>query len=181
LIVFGKRAGEFAATYAKANRQGTVDGRQVDDIAKWALEPFERGAAAEGPYQVQYALQDMMQELVGIVRTEAEMQKALDGLRELKARAVKVGVGGHREYNPGWHSSLDLFNLLAISEAVARSALERRESRGGHFREDYPNKDAKAGTFNLVVRKGRDGEMELVQAPISEMPQELKDIIEANK
>ncbi|MGB7217855.1 MAG: fumarate reductase/succinate dehydrogenase flavoprotein subunit [Vicinamibacterales bacterium] len=181
LLVFGKRAGEYAAKFAKANGQGAVDTTQVDALTKWALEPFDRGSAAEGPYQVQYALQDMMQDLVGIVRNEAEVKKALDGLRELSARAAKVGVGGHREYNPGWHASLDLFNMLTISEAIARSALERRESRGGHFREDYPNKDAKAGTFNQIVRKGRGGEMELVQVTIPEMPQELKDIIEANK
>jgi succinate dehydrogenase / fumarate reductase flavoprotein subunit len=181
LLVFGKRAGEFAAKYAKSTSAGKVDAAQVDAIAKWALEPFARGTAAEGPYQVQYALQDMMQDLVGIVRNEAEMKKAIEGLRGLQARAAKVGVGGHREYNPGWHSSLDLFNLLTISEAVARSALDRRESRGGHFREDYPNKDARAGTYNQIVRKGRGGDMELVQVPIPEMPQELKDIIEANK
>src|SRR6202040_4419057 len=113
-----------------------------------AREPFERGAAGEGPYQVQYALQEMMQDLVGIVRNEPEMRQALDGLQKLRERASRVGVGGHREYNPGWHAALDLPNLLTVSEAITRSALERRESRGGHLREDFPNKEPGFGTFN---------------------------------
>ena len=181
LLVFGKRAGEYAAKFAKSQGLSKVNTADVDKIAKWALEPFDRGSNAEGPYQVQYALQDMMQELVGIVRNDGEVRKALEGLRQLKMRADKVGVGGHREYNPGWHAALDLFNMLTISEAITISALERKESRGGHFREDYPNKDANAGTYNLVTRKGADGRMELARMPLSDMPQELKDIIEANK
>src|SRR5207302_5948352 len=111
LLVFGKRAGEFAAKFAKSNRAGTVDSVQVDEAARRALEPFERGASGEGPFQVQYALQEMMQELVGIVRTEQEMRRALDGLGALRERARAVGIGGHREYNPGWHAALDLHNL----------------------------------------------------------------------
>ena len=127
---------------------------------------------------MQYALQDMMQDLVGIVRNESDMQRALEGLGPLRERANRVGVGGHREYNPGWHAALDLLNLLTVSEAITRSAIERRESRGGHFREDYPVKDANFGTFNLIVRKGQDGRMEVSRAPIPEMPDELKRIIE---
>ena len=95
----------------------------------------------------------MMQDLVGIVRKETEMQTALDGLEKLRERARRVGVGGHREYNPGWHAAIDLPNLLLVSEAVTRSAIERRESRGGHFREDYPDKDPALGKVNIVVRK----------------------------
>src|SRR6202165_2518679 len=110
LLVFGKRAGEFAAKYARAGRGGTIQASQVEAAARAALEPFERGAQGEGPYQVQYALQEMMQNLVGIVRNEPEMQRALDGLHELRGRAARVGVGGHREYNPGWHAALDLPN-----------------------------------------------------------------------
>jgi succinate dehydrogenase / fumarate reductase flavoprotein subunit len=181
LLVFGKRAGEYAAKFAKSQPTSNVNTAVVDQAARWALEPFDRGTTGEGPYQVQYALQEMMQDLVGIVRKEDEMQKALEGLRQLKVRADKVGVGGHREYNPGWHAALDLFNMLTISEAITMCAMERKESRGGHFREDYPNKDAKAGTFNLVVRKGADGRMELRRETIPDMPQDLKDIIEANK
>src|SRR5262249_4253112 len=106
------------------------------------------------------------------------MQRALVGLAPLRERANRVGVGGHREYNPGWHAALDLHNLLTVSEAIVRSAIERRESRGGHFRDDYPEKGKQFGTFNFVVRKGRDGQMEGARAPIPEMPAELKRIIE---
>jgi succinate dehydrogenase / fumarate reductase flavoprotein subunit len=178
LLVFGKRAGEFAAKFAQTTKQGAIDTAQVDEAARLALEPFERGTAGEGPYQVQYALQEMMQDLVGIVRTEAEMQKALSGLEQLRERARHVGVGGHREYNPGWHAALDLHNLLMVSEAVTRSAIERRESRGGHFREDYPDKDPSFATFNLIVRKAPDGHMDVARVPIPPMPAELKAIIE---
>jgi len=178
IIVFGKRAGEYAAKYATTQERGAIDAGQVDEAARLAVEPFERSTQGEGPYQVQYALQDMMQDLVGIVRNESEMQRALEGLGPLRERANRVGVGGHREYNPGWHAALDLLNLLTVSEAITRSAIERRESRGGHFREDYPVKDANFGTFNLVVRKGHDGRMEVSRAPIPEMPDELKRIIE---
>jgi succinate dehydrogenase / fumarate reductase flavoprotein subunit len=181
ILVFGKRAGEYAAKYAKDQTAPSVDASQVDAAAKRALEPFERGAAGEGPYQVQYALQDMMQDLVGIVRNEHEMVRALEGLAPLRERAGKVGVGGHREYNPGWHAALDLHSLLTVSEAITRSALERRESRGGHFREDYPDKDKAYSTFNLVVRKGSDGTMELARLPIPQMRDDLKQIIEEMK
>jgi succinate dehydrogenase / fumarate reductase flavoprotein subunit len=181
LLVFGKRAGEHAAAYAKAERGGSIDGQQVEAAAKGALEPFERGPSGEGPYQVQYALQETMQDLVGIVRREPEMQRALAEIGSLRERARQVGVGGHREYNPGWHAAIDLHNLLTVSEAITRSAIERKESRGGHFREDYPEKDPNFGTFNHVVRKGRDGRMEILRAPIPEMPAELKGIIEEMK
>ena len=177
LLVFGKRAGEFAAAFAKRNARGSVDVRQVDEAARRAVEPFERGTRGEGPYQVQYALQEMMQDLVGIVRTQAEMTRALDGLEQLRERARNVGVGGHREYNPGWHAALDLQNLLLVSEAITRSALERRESRGGHFREDYPDKDAAFATFNIVARKQADGSMGISRAAIADMPAELKSVI----
>jgi succinate dehydrogenase / fumarate reductase flavoprotein subunit len=181
IIVFGKRAGEYAATFARAQKSGTIDAGQVDEAARRALEPFDRGPSGEGPYQVQYSLQEMMQDLVGIVRNEPEMRRALEGLGPLRDRAQRVGVGGHREYNPGWHAALDLHNLLTVSEAITRCALERKESRGGHFRDDYPDKDAAFAAFNLIVRKGRDGRMELSRASIPEMPEDLKAIIEANK
>ena len=181
LLVFGKRAGEFAARYAKDHRPGLVDPAQVDDAARLALEPFERGTAGEGPYQIQYTLQETMQDLVGIVRKESEMRSALDQLQELRTRAARVGVGGHREYNPGWHAALDLHNLLTVSEAVTRCALERKESRGGHFRDDYPEKDKAYSTFNLIARKGGDGRMDVTRAVIPEMPIDLKQIIEEMK
>jgi succinate dehydrogenase / fumarate reductase flavoprotein subunit len=123
----------------------------------------------------------MMQDLVGIVRNEPEMRRALEGLQTLRDRASRVGVGGHREYNPGWHAALDLPNLLTVSEAITRCAIERRESRGGHFRDDHPDKDNAYASFNFIVRKGRDGAMEVSRAPIPEMPAELRQIIEEMK
>ena len=153
LLVFGKRAGEYAARYAKENSLGAINPDEVALAEKQALAAFERDGA-EGPYAVQYALQDMMQDLVGIVRQEKEMLQALERIEQLKARAQRVGVSGNREYNPGWHTAIDLNNLLTVSEMVTRAALERKESRGAHFRDDYPAKDDKFGSFNIVIRKG---------------------------
>ena len=181
LLVFGKRAGESAARFAREQRAASIDGGEIDEAARLAVEPFERSASGEGPYQVQYTLQETMQDLVGIVRNEAEMRRALACLSTLRERASRVGVGGHREYNPAWHAALDLHNLLTVSEAITRSALERRESRGGHFREDYPDKDAAFGTINIVVRKGPDDSMQVSRAPIPAMPEELKRIIDEMK
>ena len=123
----------------------------------------------------------MMQDLVGIVRDEREMQQALTGLQELDSRAARAGVTGHREYNGGWHTALDLGNLLIVSEAVARSAIERKESRGGHFRQDFPEKDPAYATFNISVRRSADGSMAVSRVPIPPMPAELKQVIEENK
>jgi succinate dehydrogenase / fumarate reductase flavoprotein subunit len=181
LLVFGKRAGTHAATFAKAHGAGQVSSSQVEEAARWALEPFDRGSAGEPPYQVQTDLQDRMQDLVGIVRTESEMRRALDVVAELRQRAARVGVPGNREYNGGWHTALDLANLLTVSEAITRAAIERKESRGGHFRDDYPEKVDAFGKLNIIVRKGRDGEMTIVRQPIAEMPAELKRIIEENR
>jgi succinate dehydrogenase / fumarate reductase flavoprotein subunit len=182
LLVFGKRAGEFAAKFAREQAAAPIDSREVDEAAQHAVAPFERSAeAGEGPYQVQYTLQDTMQDLVGIVRNEREMQRALDCLGRLRERASRVGVSGHREYNPGWHAALDLHNLLTVSEAITRSALERRESRGGHFREDYPDKDSAFGDINITIRKDRGGDMIVSRASIPRMPDELKRIIDEMK
>src|SRR5262249_1000251 len=143
LLVFGKRAGEFAAQYARQNSLGEIDPAQVEEAAQHALEPFERGAAnGEGPYQLQRELQELMQEKVGIVRQESEMQEALLEIGVLWERAKRAGVDGNREFNPGWHTALDLVNLLTVSEAVTRAAIERKESRGAQFREDYPEKSS---------------------------------------
>jgi succinate dehydrogenase / fumarate reductase flavoprotein subunit len=180
LLVFGKRAGEYAARYAKENSLGAINPDEVALAEKQALAPFARDGA-EGPYAVQYALQDMMQDLVGIVRQEKEMLQALEGIEQLKARAQRVGVSGNREYNPGWHTAIDLSNLLTVAEIVTMAALERKESRGAHFRDDYPAKDNKFGSFNIVIRKGADGEPQIMREPIPEMPVELKQIIEEMK
>jgi succinate dehydrogenase / fumarate reductase flavoprotein subunit len=181
LLVFGKRAGAYAAAYARVNGAANVDRSQVEDAARKALAPFERGSGTEGPYQIQMDLQTRMQSLVGIVRSEGEMRQALDELARLRDRASRVGVTGNREYNAGWHTALDLANLLTVSEAITRAGLERKESRGAHFREDCPDKVAAFGAFNIVVRKGRDGEMTIAREPIPEMPSELKKVIEENK
>ncbi|MBC8133932.1 MAG: fumarate reductase/succinate dehydrogenase flavoprotein subunit [Deltaproteobacteria bacterium] len=184
LLVFGKRAGESAAKFAKERGVGQIRVDQVEAARKTLLAPFERaaaGASPEGPYQVQYELQDLMQDKVGIVRNEKDMMTALEGIDVLKKRAEKVGVGGNREYNPGWHTALDLPNLLVCSEAVARSAIERRESRGGHFREDFEQKDPNFATFNIICRKGPDGRMQIQRRPIPEIRDDLKQIIEENK
>jgi succinate dehydrogenase / fumarate reductase flavoprotein subunit len=183
LLVFGKRAGEHAARFARDNAAGRIDPAQVDAATRATLAPFDRAAAAaaEGPYQVQHDLQEMMQDLVGIVRTEAEMRRALEGLQALWERARRVRVDGNREYNPGWHTALDLPNLLTVSEAVTRSAIERRESRGGHFRADCPDKDAAFGQVNVTVRKGGEGTMQVSRVPIPPMPAELKQVIEEMK
>jgi succinate dehydrogenase / fumarate reductase, flavoprotein subunit len=180
LLVFGKRAGQYAALYAKENSLGSVNPDEVALAEKHALSPFERDNG-EGPYAVQHALQDMMQDLVGIVRQEKEMLEALDRIQQLKARAERVGVTGNREYNPGWHTAIDLNNLLTVSEMVAKAALERQESRGAHFRDDYPSKDNNFASFNIVIRKGPRGEMQIMREPIPPMPLELKQIIEEMK
>jgi succinate dehydrogenase / fumarate reductase flavoprotein subunit len=182
LLVFGRRAGEHAARFARESGPGRIDPAQVDGAARNALEPFERrGGEADGPYRVQHDLQEMMQDLVGIVRNESDMRRALEGLQGLLDRARRARVDGNREYNPGWHTALDLPNLLMASEAVTRSALERKESRGAHFREDFPDKDPASARFNVVVRKGAEGEMRVERVPIPEMPVELRQVIEEMK
>jgi succinate dehydrogenase / fumarate reductase flavoprotein subunit len=180
LLVFGKRAGEYAAKFAKEHGPGKIDTEEVERTAQWAVEPFERGDG-ESPYQIQQELQNVLQDLVGIVRTEHEMREALDHIEKLRSRTKRVCVYGNREYNPAWHTTLDLRNLLIVSEAITRSALERKESRGAHFRDDYPQKDAALGKMSTIVRRGSDGGMQVYHQPIPEMPAELKRIIEEMK
>jgi succinate dehydrogenase / fumarate reductase flavoprotein subunit len=177
LLVFGKRAGEHAAKFARERPPVSVDAGEVEEAARLALAPFSRQGGTEGPYQVQESLQTTMQNQVGIVRAEPEMQQALAELESLKRRAERVAVPGNREFNPGWHTALDLRHLLIVSEAITRSALARKESRGGHFREDYPEKDPAFGTINHVTRLGTGGAMDLVREPIAPLPPELAAII----
>jgi succinate dehydrogenase / fumarate reductase flavoprotein subunit len=180
--VFGRRAGRFAAEFAKSNGAAAkVDEDRLQTTATAALAPFERGASGENPYQVQYDLQDAMQELVGIVRSETEMQQALARIAQLHARADNVGIAGNREYNNGWHTAMDLENLLVVSEAVTRAALLRRESRGAQFREDFPVKDAEWGKQNIVVKRGADGEMQVEKRALPPIPGELAAVIEEMK
>jgi succinate dehydrogenase / fumarate reductase flavoprotein subunit len=181
LLVFGKRAGDYAAAFAKANGTVRIDEAQAEKAVTKALEPFDRGASGENPYAIQFDLQDMMQNLVGIVRQESEMREARQRIAALRQRAARAGVTGNREYNNGWHTAIDLHNLLTVSEAIAVAALERKESRGAHFRNDFPAKSDAYSTFNYVIRKGSSGEMTITTAPIPDMPAELKQVIEENK
>ncbi len=177
LIVFGKRAGEFAAEFAKANSHGSVDNTQIETEARRAVEPFER-EQGENAFNIQHDLQDMMQRLVGIVRNEDEMREAVDELQKMKSRSANCSVTGNIDFNPGWHTALDLKHLLTVSEAIAVAALERKESRGGHFREDYPNKEKEFGMFNFSLKRDPDGQMQISRVPIPEMPEELRKVIE---
>jgi succinate dehydrogenase / fumarate reductase flavoprotein subunit len=181
LIVFGKRAGEYAAEFAKKEGGARVDDAQVEQAAARALAPFERGPKAENPYAIQHELQAMMQDLVGIVRQESEMVEAVERLKTLSARVANAGIGGNREYNNGWHTAIDLPNLMLVSEAIARAGIERRESRGAHFRDDYPEKSNEFSTFNLVLQKAADGSMSMTRVPIRPMPPELQQVVEENK
>ena len=183
LIVFGQRAGLYAAKLAKETSAVSVSDAEIESAYREAVAPFERaaGGTTEGPYQVQYDLQNMMQKNVGIVRLQNEMEEAIDNIQKLKARADKVAVQGHCEYNPGWHTAIDLKHLLTVSEAITLCALERKESRGGHFREDFPDKDPAAAKYNHVVSKAADGSMNLRREPIAPLPEHLKQVIEEMK
>jgi succinate dehydrogenase / fumarate reductase flavoprotein subunit len=177
LIVFGKRAGEYAAKFAQGVDFGQINQEQIDKTVRWSLEAFER-TGGENPFSIQNDLQDMMQDLVGIVRTEDEMQRALVGLKELRERREKISLTGNIDFNPSWHTALDLHNLLNVSEAITLAAIERKESRGGHYREDCPAKESEFAKFNFTIKKGEGGEMQIERVPIPEMPAELKQIIE---
>src|SRR5438874_4738770 len=182
LLVFGKRAAEFAAKFARKNQHGPVEREKIDTVAREALAPFEsRDRESENPYAIQKDLQETMQDLVGIVRHEIEMREALERIDKFKSRAEKAAVTGNREYNPGWHTALDLDNLLIVSEAITRAALERKESRGAQFREDYPNRDEQFGKVNTVISKTEDGLMQISLEPLPEMPDYLKKVIEENR
>ena len=176
LLVFGKRAGEYAAKFAKENSAVKIDTTQLDCAARKAVEPFDR--TGESPYQVQQDLQHMMQNLVGIVRRGEEMQRALNELCKLKQRARNIAVIGNREYNGGWHTALDLPNLLSVSELVTRAAIERKESRGAHFRDDFPQKNEAIGRCNIILQKTESGEPRVTRQPLRDMPAELKQVIE---
>jgi succinate dehydrogenase / fumarate reductase flavoprotein subunit len=177
LLVFGRRAGLYAAEYA-SRHHGTpsVDGGEVESVAATSLAPFE-GDGGENPYAIHADLEECMQNLVGIIRTESELQQALDEIAGFRERLARVSVAGNRQYNPGWHLALDLHNMLTVAEAVTRSAIERKESRGGHTRDDYPGADPKFGTVNVATRK-QQGEMTIAQEPLPEMPDDLKALFE---
>ena len=181
LLVFGQRAGKYAAEFARENGNGAIDDGQVEAAVSETLAPFDREHSSENPFEIQYELQERMQELVGIVRNEGDMQRALEVVDDLRQRAEKVSVVGNREYNPGWHTALDLKFLLIVSEAVARAALERKESRGAHFREDYEEKDEAFGGLNITQHKDSGGEMVINRVPVTPLREDLAAIIEENR
>jgi len=173
LLVFGRRAGLNAAYAAARKRErASVSDDDVRAAAEHALAPFS-STGDENPYSVQHDLQEVMHSLVGIIRTAEEMQQALDKLTELRKRTARMSVEGHRQYNPGWHLALDLHNMLLVSECIARAALERTESRGGHTRDDYPATDDTWGTINLLCRLDGDS-VNVRQVPLPSMPDELR-------
>ena len=182
LLVFGRRAGLGAAEYAKGLAAAPqADASQAEAMAAEALAPFER-EQGENPYTIQHDLQDTMQELVGIIRTEGELKAALEKLHVLKERAGRVRVEGNRQYNPGWHLALDLRSLLTVSECVAMAALERKESRGGHTRDDYPKPDPEFGKLNVVLRqRAVGGEITLTREPLPKIPDDLKQLFDEGK
>jgi len=180
LVVFGRRAGLYAAKYAleQASQPG-VDPGQIDEASTAMLAPFE-GDGKENPYSIHADLETCMQNLVGIIRTEPELVQALDELGKLRERLSRVTVQGNRQYNPGWHLALDLHHMLTVAESITRSAIERKESRGGHTRDDFPGADPAFGRVNMVTRRV-DGEMTVKQEPLPEIPDELKQILEELK
>ncbi|SHH53642.1 succinate dehydrogenase subunit A [Chryseolinea serpens] len=183
LLVFGKRAGEYAAAYARNTPAGKINEREVQEIATAALAPFEResSAAGENPFQIQYQLQDRMQELVGIVRTGKELEEALKHIGELKEKIIRVACSGNRGYNPGWHTALELTHMITVAEAIARAALQRKESRGGHYREDFPEKSDAFGKVNINIKKDDKGEMTVTQVTKPKMRDDLQQIVNEMK
>ncbi|MHC4814022.1 MAG: fumarate reductase/succinate dehydrogenase flavoprotein subunit [Planctomycetota bacterium] len=177
LLVFGKRAGDHAADFARAEGPCSINEAQVENAAYWALSFFDN-SDGENPFQVQWDLQEDMQQLVGIVRHEEELLEALARIRTHNERARKASVTGNREFNPGWHTAMDLRNLLTIAEAITRAALKRPESRGAHFRVDRQGKDEHLGKITHVIQKGADGQMQLREEQIPQMPPELRQIAE---
>ncbi len=178
LLVFGKRAGEFAAKFAQENNQAPIPEQQLEQEAKWALAPFERGQTEENAFHIQGELQEMMQDLVGIVRTEEGLGDAVNRIAGYWERAEKIGSGGNREFDPGWHTALDLKHMLTVAESIARAAKERKESRGGHYRQDYVEKSDEYGKVNISVRKADDGSMEVKQVVKDPIREDLQQIIE---
>jgi succinate dehydrogenase / fumarate reductase flavoprotein subunit len=179
LLVFGRRAGLAAAEHAilRPGPPAEIPDEDLADAARAALAPFDRDGG-ENPYTVQHDLQETMHDLVGIIRTAPEMEQALDRIAALRKRVADLSVEGHRQYNPGWHLALDLPHMLIVSECIARAALEREESRGGHTRDDFPTPDAEWGRTNLICSLLPDGTAAVARQPLPQMPGELAEIFE---
>lgn len=179
LLVFGKRAGEYAAQYAQENGTVTLEDDTIEAIAQEVLKPFDNPEDGDNPYEIQAQLQDKMQELVGIARSQASLTQALEQIQNLRDKTENVHSIGNREYNAGWHTALDLDCLLTVSEAIALAALERRASIGAHSRDDYPEKEEEgSGKYNTIVNKNSEGSMDIRREPIPELTDELQQIIE---
>lgn len=178
LLVFGKRAGEYAAEYAKRITQSPVDEKQAMQMAADALAPFDRATKSSNAFDIQSRLQEMMQDLVGIVRTGKELDEAVEKIRLLQDEAREVSADANRNYNPGWHTALELTHMLTVAEAIALAARERKESRGGHFREDYPDKDEALGNVNTSITRSATGEMEVRTVPKLQMRADLQQIVD---
>ena len=181
LLVFGKRAGQYAAVYSKEIQASPVDPEQVAAFSASSLAPFERNSAVANPYNIQAQLQEMMQDLVGIARTGDELTHAIENISALRKEAEAVSCGGNRGYNPGWHTALELTHMLTVAEAIARAASERRESRGGHFREDFPEKSQELGKVNISIVKGAGGKMQVGKVPKADLRADLQDIVDEMK
>lgn len=184
LLVFGKRAGEYAAQFAMENASVLLDEAEIETIAAHTLKPFENPAddgsgEKMGPYDIQAQLQEKMQDLVGIARSQESLTQALEEIQNLREKAENVHAIGNREYNAGWHTALDLDCLLTVSEAIALAALERRASIGAHSRDDYPEKEESgASKYNTIIKKADDGAMEIRRHPVDELRTDLKEIID---
>ncbi len=179
LLVFGKRAGEYAVQFAVENGDILLEESAIDGIAQHVLKPFDNPEEGDNPYQIQAQLQDKMQELVGIARSQESLAQALEEIQNLCEKAENVHAIGNREYNAGWHTALDLDCLLTVSEAIVLAALERKASIGAHSRDDYPEKE-EPGTekYNTIVQKTDDGSMAIRREPVPELPDKLQQIIE---
>jgi succinate dehydrogenase / fumarate reductase flavoprotein subunit len=183
LLVFGRRAGLGAAEYVSALAESgrpSVSGASLDAAAAVAVEPLER-AEGENPYAIHGELQQIMFDLVGLIRRESELKTALVELDKLRARAAQVSAAGGRAYNPGWHLALDLRNMLVVAECVAQAALERQESRGGHTRDDYPGMSAEWRKINLVCSVDADGDVSLERQPIVPMRTDLLELFDISE
>jgi succinate dehydrogenase / fumarate reductase flavoprotein subunit len=180
LLVFGKRAGEYAAKFAREKADASIDTAAAERAAQRAVAPFDQTSDVN-PYDLQATLQETMQSLAGIVRTGTDLKEAVSRVRELKAKALKVACTGNRAYNPGWHLAMELKHMLTVAEAIALAASAREESRGGHFREDFPAKSDAWGNVNIVIRK--EGEASMVLSKVDKVPlrQDLAEIIEQMK
>jgi succinate dehydrogenase / fumarate reductase flavoprotein subunit len=183
LLVFGRRAGMYAAQHALGTETApAIDGSEVEHLSAEAIRPFDHDSG-DNPYAVQHDLQETMHTLVGIIRTEDELRRALEEIEDLTVRAERVAVEGNRYYNPGWHLALDLASMLTVSECIARAALERQESRGGHTRADFPGPRPEFGGVNVVVRQpdGPGGELSVTREPLPQMPEDLRTLFEEAK